>query len=166
MRTIHNIPPLLSLTAIFHDIDIVTGVAILYYAMPLHYITSVIFTITITITLSRDDVVVALLQRGALVKIVNNKGQTPVSLAASHLLETTIGDTLSTRPTNTPYQHSPYQHSQHTLSPRSYIQPYLSRLNTLLYSPSTHTHPINTPIPILSTLSCTPYQVSTLKPLH
>ena len=62
---------------------------------------------------SRDDVVLALLQRGALVKIVNNKGQTPVSLAASHLHETTIGDrhtinthTLLIHPINTPYRHT------------------------------------------------------------
>ena len=30
------------------------------------------------------------LKRGAKVKIVNNKGQTPLSLAVSHLLEETI----------------------------------------------------------------------------
>jgi ankyrin repeat protein len=42
------------------------------------------------ITRSRDDMVVELLQRGAKVKIVNNKGQTPLSLAVSHLEEETI----------------------------------------------------------------------------
>ena len=37
------------------------------------------------ITRSRDELVLELLRHGAHVKIVNNKGQTPVSLAASHL---------------------------------------------------------------------------------
>lgn len=42
------------------------------------------------ITQCRDDVVLSLLQMGSLVTIVNNKGQTPRSLAASHLKATTI----------------------------------------------------------------------------
>ena len=42
------------------------------------------------ITRNRDDIVVEFLKRGAKVKIVNNKGQTPLSLAVSHLLEETI----------------------------------------------------------------------------
>jgi hypothetical protein len=42
------------------------------------------------ITRSRDDMVAELLQRGAKVKIVNNKGQTPLSLAVSHLEEQNI----------------------------------------------------------------------------
>ena len=42
------------------------------------------------ITRNRDEIVVEFLKRGAKVKIVNNKGQTPLSLAVSHLLEETI----------------------------------------------------------------------------
>lgn len=42
------------------------------------------------ITRCRDDVVHLLLDHGASVKIVNNKGQTPLSLAASHLEDGTI----------------------------------------------------------------------------
>lgn len=42
------------------------------------------------ITRSRDDMVLELLRQGAKVKIVNNKGQTPLSLAVSHLEEETI----------------------------------------------------------------------------
>ena len=41
-------------------------------------------------TQCRDDVVMELLDRGAWVKIVNNKGQTPRSLAVSHLKEETL----------------------------------------------------------------------------
>ncbi len=41
-------------------------------------------------TQCRDDVVMELLERGAWVKIVNNKGQTPRSLAVSHLKEETL----------------------------------------------------------------------------
>jgi hypothetical protein len=41
-------------------------------------------------TRCRDDVVSFLLGRGASVKIVNNKGQTVLSLAASHLLQSTV----------------------------------------------------------------------------
>ena len=42
------------------------------------------------ITRNRDEIVIEFLKRGAKVKIVNNKGQTPLSLAVSHLLEETI----------------------------------------------------------------------------
>jgi ankyrin repeat protein len=42
------------------------------------------------ITRNRDEMVVELLAQGARVKIVNNKGQTPLSLAVSHLREETI----------------------------------------------------------------------------
>jgi hypothetical protein len=42
------------------------------------------------ITRCRDDVVLALLSRGAWVKIVNNKGQSPRSLAVSHLQPATL----------------------------------------------------------------------------
>ncbi|KAK3234986.1 hypothetical protein CYMTET_54787 [Cymbomonas tetramitiformis] len=41
-------------------------------------------------TRCRDDVVTLLLERGALVRIVNNKGQTPLSLASSHLRADTV----------------------------------------------------------------------------
>eukprot|EP01036_Dinobryon_divergens_P023329 gene23329-31660_t len=41
-------------------------------------------------TQCRDDVVMELLDKGAWVKIVNNKGQTPRSLAVSHLKEETL----------------------------------------------------------------------------
>lgn len=43
-----------------------------------------------SITQARDDVVLLLLAYGARVTIVNNKGQTPRSLATSHLQESTI----------------------------------------------------------------------------
>ena len=43
-----------------------------------------------SITRNRDDVVREFLRRGAKVKIVNNKGQTPLSLAAGHLTEETV----------------------------------------------------------------------------
>ena len=42
------------------------------------------------LTQSREDVVVYLLDQGACVKIVNNKGQSPLSIAASHLSEAAI----------------------------------------------------------------------------
>lgn len=43
-----------------------------------------------SITQCRDDVVLLLIDRGALVKVVNSKGQTPRSLGPSHLREETI----------------------------------------------------------------------------
>ena len=43
-----------------------------------------------SITRNRDEIVIEFLKRGAKVKIVNNKGQTPLSLAVSHLKEETI----------------------------------------------------------------------------
>ena len=48
------------------------------------------FAIFYAITRCRDDVVQALLLLQASVRIVNNKGQTPLSLALSHLQEETI----------------------------------------------------------------------------
>ena len=42
------------------------------------------------ITRSRDEVVKLLLERGASARIVNNKGQTPLSLGFSHLHEDTL----------------------------------------------------------------------------
>jgi hypothetical protein len=43
------------------------------------------------ITRCRDDVVCALLRAGARVTLVNNKGQSPLSLAASHCAPATVG---------------------------------------------------------------------------
>ena len=45
--------------------------------------------LSLSITRCRDEVVMLLLESGASVSIVNNKGQTPRSLAVSHLQEST-----------------------------------------------------------------------------
>lgn len=42
------------------------------------------------ITRSRDNIVLLLLERGASARIVNNKGQTPLSLGFSHLQDSTL----------------------------------------------------------------------------
>lgn len=43
-----------------------------------------------SLTRCRDDIVLVLLEMGATARIVNNKGQTPLSLAASHLRDSTV----------------------------------------------------------------------------
>ena len=75
--SIHNVDALISLGA---DVDAVSTGTYNYGKSAIFY----------AITRCRDDVVCLLLDRGAAVRILNNKGQSPLSLAASHCTDSTI----------------------------------------------------------------------------